>query len=86
MAWIQIREPHEAEGAAREELESLSARSVDPTSGEVDEILRVHSLHPRGWEAHLALYSAAMRGTPGLRKVDREMIALVVSRENGCHY
>jgi len=67
-------------------LAALLARSVDPVSGRVDDILRIHSLHPEGWDAHLSLYGAVMRGTPGLRKVEREMIALVVSRENGCHY
>ena len=33
-----------------------------------------------------ALYTSAMTGTPGLPKLEREMIALVVSRLNGCHY
>ncbi len=32
------------------------------------------------------LYTAAMSGTRGLRKVDRELIALVVSGINECHY
>jgi AhpD family alkylhydroperoxidase len=32
------------------------------------------------------LYRQAMRGTRTLRKVEREMIALVVSRVNECHY
>ena len=91
MAWIRIPgdgSPSEAGGEPQShaELEGLRRRSVDPTTGEVDEILAVHSLHPAGWDAHLRLYHAVMRGTPGLRKVDREMIALVVSRENGCHY
>jgi len=27
-----------------------------------------------------------MAGTPSLRKVERELIALVVSLENHCHY
>lgn len=48
--------------------------------------MRIHSLHPAGLEAHFALYRAVMLGTPSLRKVDREMIALVVSATNGCHY
>ena len=29
---------------------------------------------------------SAMAGTGTLRKVERELIALVVSRENDCHY
>lgn len=68
------------------ELSSLRPEAVDPKSGRVDHILGVHSLHPQGLAAHLAVYRAAMAGTPGLRKVDREMIALVVSQTNSCHY
>jgi len=36
--------------------------------------------------AHLQLYETVMRGTAGLRKVDRELVALVVSARNACHY
>jgi len=46
----------------------------------------VHSLNPRGMAAHQALYESAMAGTATLRKVERELIALVVSLENDCHY
>ena len=72
--------------AAGEELQKLYAAGRDPGSTQLDEILRVHSLHPAGLGAHLALYRAAMRGTPGLPSVERELIALHVSRVNGCHY
>ena len=46
----------------------------------------VHSLNPRGLAAHQGLYASAMAGTATLRKVERELIALVVSLENHCHY
>ena len=36
--------------------------------------------------AHNVLYKQAMKGTASLRKVEREMIALVVSKVNDCHY
>ncbi len=48
--------------------------------------MQVHSLHPAGLRAHFELYRAVMRGTPTLPAVDRELIALVVSQRNGCHY
>ena len=48
--------------------------------------MAIHSLNPRSLRAHLALYESAMAGTATLRKVERELIALVVSLENGCHY
>ena len=68
------------------ELGDLHPRVVDPTYGRVDDVLAVHSLNPRSMAAHLALYESAMAGTATLRKVERELIALVVSLENGCHY
>lgn len=82
VAWIDT--VRRAEASA--ELAELYEAVLDPTTGELDHILQVHSLHPAGLRAHFDLYSAVMRGSRGLRKVDREMIALVVSRENSCHY
>lgn len=82
MSWIRTIPDSEAS----QELGPLLERSRDPRTGQVDEILRVHSLHPGGLRGHLALYEAVMTGTDTLPKVDRELIALVVSRENGCHY
>ena len=82
MAWIEIVDEPDAEGRLRE----LYARMVDPASGRVDTILRIHSLHPEGLRTHYELYREVMSGTKTLRKVDREMIALVVSVINECHY
>jgi len=67
-------------------LADLRADVVDPTSDRVDHIMSIHSLSPAGLAAHHGLYRSAMSGTSSLRKVDREMIALVVSLENHCHY
>ncbi len=82
MSWIDTVGPEDAD----DELKRLYDRVRDPHSGELDNIMRVHSLHPRGLEAHYELYASAMRPTPSLRRADREMIALVVSRINDCHY
>jgi len=82
MAWIRMLKGSEA----GEELRPLFDAARDPVTGKLDEIMRVHSLHPAGLAAHMSLYEAVMRGTSGLRKVDREMIALVVSGINECHY
>ena len=70
----------------RNELERLYRLTRDPVSGETDNILKIHSLHPEGMQAHWDLYRSAMAGTRTLRKVDREMIALTVSQINACHY
>ena len=82
MSWIEIIDEPEWDG----ELAQLRDRVVDPTSGKVDHIMGVHSLNPRSLDAHDTLYRSAMRGTATLRKVDRELIALVVSAINECHY
>jgi alkylhydroperoxidase family enzyme len=81
VAWIETDAAGESE-----ELAPLLRRARDPRSGKVDHILSIHSLHPAGLRAHLELYTAVMRGTPSFPKVEREMIALVVSGLNGCHY
>ena len=59
---------------------------VDKDFGKVDNIMAIHSLNPQAMAAHNALYTSAMTGTATLRKVEREMVALVVSLENHCHY
>ena len=82
MAWIKTIDPQDADPELRELYE---AGTDDPDEG-VDHILQIYSLHPAGLAAHLALYRAVMAGTATLRKVDREMIALVVSQRNDCHY
>jgi alkylhydroperoxidase family enzyme len=82
MAWIEMVEEPEATGA----LGELYRRTADPEYGRVDIILRIHSLHPEGLRTHYELYREAMTGTRTLRKVEREMIALVVSVINDCHY
>lgn len=75
-----------SEDEADPELRSLYERMIDPKSGRVDHIMTIHSLHPKGLEGHDSVYSAVMRSTRTLRKKEREMIALVVSTINSCHY
>ncbi len=82
MAWI---ETIDGEVASRE-LRDLYSRVTDPRSGQLDHIMQIHSLHPAGLQAHFELYRAVMKATPQLSAAEREMIALVVSRANGCHY
>ena len=85
MAWIETIDEDDARVAGGP-LAELYAAMADPASGRVDHVLKVHSLHAEGLDAHWRVYRAAMTGTPGLRAVDRELIAVVVSAANGCHY
>jgi len=82
VAWIDTIREDEWDG----DLERLYADVVDATHERVDNIMQIHSLNPRALEAHNTLYLSAMRGTAGLRKLDRELIAYVVSALNDCHY
>lgn len=82
MAWIRTIPDEEWTG----DLEPLRAELTDPAYGRVDNILAIHALNPQAMAAHNALYLSAMRGTPTLRKVERELIAYVVSAANDCHY
>lgn len=81
-AWIETIDPREATGATAEAY----APFFDPKSGYMDNILKVHGLRPEGLKAHWAVYSTAMEGTDTLPRVDREIVAVVVSGINGCHY
>ena len=82
MPWIDA--PHEDEWDG--DLAPLKEEVVDPAHERVDWIMRVHALDSGSMNAHNVLYRQAMKGTGTLRKVEREMIALVVSQANDCHY
>ena len=80
--WIESTDPDDWEG----ELAELGEAARDPATGRMDNVMRVHSLDAASLRAHMELYRVAMRSTPGLPKVDRELVALVTSKLNGCHY
>ncbi len=82
MAWIKTIGRENSDG----HLAELYERVADPETGELDNIMQVHGLHPAGLAAHFELYRAVMAGTRGLRSVERELIALVVSQRNACEY
>ncbi|MGA0238339.1 MAG: hypothetical protein ACO3PD_08055 [Acidimicrobiales bacterium] len=82
MAWIERIPDDEWIG----DLAPLRERVVDRDANRIDNIMSVHSLNPASVAAHDAVYRSAMAGTRTLRKVERELIAYVVSDINGCHY
>tara|TARA_B100001013_G_C24509900_1_gene402574 strand:+ start:431 stop:676 length:246 start_codon:yes stop_codon:yes gene_type:complete len=81
MAWIDIIDEENAEGSLKEQYDQL----IEPWGG-VDNILKIHSLNPKSLAAHVQLYKTLMYGKSPLRRTDREMIAVVVSTINQCHY
>jgi alkylhydroperoxidase family enzyme len=82
MPWIETLHEDDWDG----DLASLKDEVIDPRSGRVDWVMRIHSLDAGSLDAHKVVYRQAMKGTATLRQVDREMIALVVSGVNRCHY
>jgi alkylhydroperoxidase family enzyme len=80
--WIEA--PHEDEW--EDDLARLKDRVIDPKWNRVDWIMRIHGLDAGSLEAHDILYRQAMKSTRTLRRVEREMIAVVVSGINECHY
>ncbi len=81
MAYIETIAPENATG----ELADLYIRVGNP-DGTVDNVLTVHSLHPDTLRTHFEMYTAAMHGPSPLSRAEREMVAVVVSRLNGCRY
>ena len=81
MRWINMISENDAEG----ELAEIYSQLIEPWGG-VDNIMKIHSINPASLEAHLILYKTVMFGKSPIPLVEREMIAVVVSVLNHCHY
>ena len=81
MAFIKTIHEREATG----ELAELYKRVGNP-DGTVDNVMKVHSLNPDTLRTHFELYTAAMHKPSPLSRAEREMVAVAVSRLNGCNY
>lgn len=81
MAWITEIPLEEATGLLRRELEASVKRS-----GRVWNIVQVMSLNAPVLKATMDQYIAIMFGPSPLSRVQRELIATVVSAELDCFY
>jgi alkylhydroperoxidase family enzyme len=81
MAHIRLVEPHEASGALKAQYDAAIARA-----GRVWNIVKTMSPNPPVLDAAMRLYGAAMKGESPLTRVQRELLAVVVSRTNHCFY
>ncbi|HEY7697898.1 MAG TPA: hypothetical protein VIE88_05745 [Vicinamibacteria bacterium] len=81
MPWIRQIPTEEATGLLKEELDAAMKRA-----GRVWHIVHIMSLNPRALKASMDHYKAIMFGPSPLSRVQREMLATVVSAEVGCHY
>ena len=81
MAWIRTVPPQEAQGALRVAYEAAVKRA-----GRVYQIVRAMSLAPAVLDASMGLYLALMHGRGSLSRRQRELLAVVTSGVNRCHY
>ena len=81
MSWIRTIDPMEARGLLQRVYDQAVRRA-----GSVANILRAMSLQPRVLEASMGLYKSVMLARGPLTRRQREMLAVVVSRVNECHY
>ncbi len=81
MAWIRTVPPGEAQGALRVSYEAAVKRA-----GRVYQIVRAMSLAPQVLDASLGVYLAIMHGRGSLSRRQRELLAVVTSAVNRCHY
>lgn len=81
MAFLRLIEVTEATGRLREEYDAAVARA-----GKVFNVVKAMSLRPGVLRASMQLYRDIMFGPSGLSRAERELLAVVVSRANDCHY
>jgi uncharacterized peroxidase-related enzyme len=81
LSWLRI--PAEADAPAG--VQELYDKANEKL-GFVPNVLRVYALRPRHLELWNAFYDDLMRGDSTLTRQQREMIAVVVSTVNRCHY
>ncbi|NRA13709.1 MAG: peroxidase-related enzyme [Crocinitomicaceae bacterium] len=81
MAYINVIQHEEAEGPLKDIYDNIvKAR------GKLAEVHKIQSLNPESIVSHMELYMTIMFGKSPLKRVQREMIAVVVSKNNNCDY
>jgi len=82
MAWIRTVDDVNAAGIVKEEYDAAIARA-----GRVYNIVKLFSARPKSMRAFIELYKIVMHDPDcPLNRMQREMIATVVSKVNECHY
>ena len=81
MPYIHQSSDDDATLDAKRELDTARQRA-----GRVWNIVRVMTPNPAVLRASMAMYRAVMFGPSPLSRAQREMLAVVVSRENHCVY
>jgi alkylhydroperoxidase family enzyme len=81
MPWIKQIPLAEATGLLKDEFGKALKRA-----GRVWHIVHIMSVNPRAMRDSIAFYATIMMGESPLTRVQREMLATVVSAELHCYY
>ena len=81
MAHIRLIDVDEATGLLEQEYDAAVGRA-----GKVFNIVKSMSLRPGVLKRSMELYKAIMFGPCALSRQERELLAVVVSCHNDCHY
>ena len=81
MTWIPIIQ----EDKADPQLKNWFNKLRQPWGG-IDNIMKIRSPNVDSLKEHYELYISAMKGTNDLSYKQREMIGVLVSNVNQCHY
>jgi uncharacterized peroxidase-related enzyme len=81
MARIRVIQENEAEGMLHEVYQGLIK-----SRGKLAEVHKIQSLNPKTIISHMELYMDIMYGQSPLKRWQREMIAVIVSKTNQCEY
>jgi uncharacterized peroxidase-related enzyme len=68
-----------------EDIAAVFAKCVEKL-GFVPNVLEAYNLRPQRLRNFMAMYNELMLGASGLSKLEREMVAVVVSSANRCYY
>ncbi len=81
MPYIEVIQPE----SATDELQSIY-NDLIKSRGKIAEVHKIQSLNPKTIMAHMNLYMSVMFGKSPLKRVHREMMAVIVSQANQCEY
>lgn len=81
MSWVRTIPDADASGLLAQIYADTRTRH-----GRVVNLVRIQSLRPETMAIGRQLYRQLMEGAGGLMRLQRMLIATVVSRINGCHY
>ena len=81
MPWIKQVDAEAAAGELKDVYDQIIT-----TRGKLSNIMKIQSMNPEALKSHLDLYLSIMFKNSGLKREEKELIAVVVSALNKCEY